>query len=246
MIEEATYNGLTVSMDVVTDFEKHRLESFFSKEPETIRWIDELMGAGEVFYDIGANVGVFTLYAALRHPELVVRAFEPAFHNYYRLCRNIEINRAGALAYCLALGDEPSSRAMDLASTESGSASHWFEGGASQREGATPAFSQGALTAPLDTLVDAFGFPVPQHVKVDTDGYEEHFVRGARQTLRDARLRSLLIEVTNSDGSRERIVRAMREAGFHEEHPLNSIPEHSRIRREQSGNAHIENIIFTR
>ncbi|RLE18048.1 MAG: hypothetical protein DRJ50_13390 [Actinobacteria bacterium] len=248
VIRTTRHNGLSISMEVQTDFERHRLESFFTKEPETIRWIDELMTSGESYFDIGANVGVFTLYAALRHGAgLDVRAFEPAYHNYYRLCRNLVLNQTRCvLAYCLALGGTTSSRAMQLVSNESGSASHSFEGGDSQREGTTTAFSQGAVTIPLDTLVGEFGLPVPQHLKVDIDGYEEEFVEGARETLSNGRVKSALIEVTDERGSKERIVRAMNAAGFHTEHPLNFIEDHSRVRRRKSGNSQIENIIFVR
>ncbi len=248
MIRTTRHNDLSISMEVETDFERHRLESFFTKEPETIRWIDELLRPGETFFDIGANVGVFTLYAALRHGAgLDVRAFEPAYHNYYRLCRNLVLNEAqGVLAYCLALGEKSTSRSLNLASTESGSACHAFEGGSSQREDGKTAFSQGAITISLDDLIEFFGFPVPQHLKVDIDGYEEAFVQGAKKTLVGERVRSMLIEVTDGDGCKDRIVDVMTQAGFNARHPLNFIEDHSRVRREKSGNPQIENIIFVR
>lgn len=248
MIKTAAQNGLEISMEVTTEFEQHRIDSFFDKEPETIRWIDELMQPGDTFYDVGANVGVFALYAAKRHGDaLDIRAFEPAYHNYFRLCRNIAINDlAHVLGYCIALGESAGSDSLQLVSTESGSASHSFEGGSSQRPDSGTVVSQGSLTLSLDELVAAFGLPSPQHVKVDIDGYEEAFLRGARNTLAEGSLKSLLIEVTNEGGSKDRIVRSMAGAGFHAEHPLNSIDGHSRVRRARSGNAHIENVIFTR
>ena len=56
-----------------------------------MRWIDD-MWPGSVFWDIGANVGVLTLYAAMRG-DLDVWAFEPAAVNYYNLVANCELNR---------------------------------------------------------------------------------------------------------------------------------------------------------
>src|SRR5688572_16327185 len=41
-----------------------RAASLFDKQPATIAWIDAFP-AGSVFWDIGANVGVYSLYAAL-------------------------------------------------------------------------------------------------------------------------------------------------------------------------------------
>ena len=34
------------------------------KEPETVRWIEEFVRPGDVFYDIGANVGAYSLIAS--------------------------------------------------------------------------------------------------------------------------------------------------------------------------------------
>ncbi len=57
------------------------------------------------FGDIGANVGVFSLYAAMKGHS--VQAFEPSPGNYYILCKNIEINKLdkNISAYCLAFND---------------------------------------------------------------------------------------------------------------------------------------------
>jgi hypothetical protein len=41
-----------------------RAVSMFTKEPETIAWIDEYVKEGDVFYDVGANIGNYSLYAA--------------------------------------------------------------------------------------------------------------------------------------------------------------------------------------
>jgi hypothetical protein len=61
------------------------------REPETIAWIDDFLMPSR-FWDIGANVGTYVLYAALR-PGVAVLAFEPAAASYAALCRNIEANR---------------------------------------------------------------------------------------------------------------------------------------------------------
>ena len=50
------------------------------------------MEPGSVFFDIGANVGVLTLYAETRG-DIEVWAFEPAAVNYYNLVANCELNQ---------------------------------------------------------------------------------------------------------------------------------------------------------
>ncbi len=67
-----------------------RARTILTKEPNSITWIDR-MEPGSVFFDIGANVGVLTLYAATRG-DIEVWAYEPAAVNYYNLVANCELN----------------------------------------------------------------------------------------------------------------------------------------------------------
>ena len=66
-----------------------RAETLLTKEPDTIQWIDSFEENSE-FWDIGANIGVYSLYGANR--KIKVTAFEPSASNYYILTKNIEIN----------------------------------------------------------------------------------------------------------------------------------------------------------
>src|SRR6266511_6314539 len=63
-----------------------RAESILTKEPDSLKWIDSIE-PGSAFWDIGANIGVLTLYAATRR-DLDGWAFEPAAVNYYNLTAN--------------------------------------------------------------------------------------------------------------------------------------------------------------
>src|SRR5215468_9399255 len=53
---------------------------FAMREPETLAWIDSFETPCR-FWDIGANIGVFSIYAGLR-PDVEVSAFEPAAASY--------------------------------------------------------------------------------------------------------------------------------------------------------------------
>ena len=70
-----------------------RAVTLFTKEPETIAWIDDRVLPGDVFYDIGANIGVFSLYSA-KVKKATVIAFEPHAKNYGILNENIFLNYA--------------------------------------------------------------------------------------------------------------------------------------------------------
>ena len=73
---------LPFKMIVETEIEKWRRDTFWEKEPETIAWIDD-MEPGEILFDVGANIGIYTLYAASRGVRVI--AIEPVFENYSRL-----------------------------------------------------------------------------------------------------------------------------------------------------------------
>ena len=63
-----------------------------AKEPWTVKWIETFL-PGDVFYDVGANVGAYSLLAAKANDGAVpVVAFEPSAPTYHDLCVNIALN----------------------------------------------------------------------------------------------------------------------------------------------------------
>ncbi|MDO8871641.1 MAG: FkbM family methyltransferase [Methanoregula sp.] len=64
-------------------------ETMFTKEPETIAWIDTL-SLPSTFWDFGANVGIYSIYAAKKGHFVV--CFEPSSREFKILQRNIELN----------------------------------------------------------------------------------------------------------------------------------------------------------
>ena len=80
--------------------------SFGTSETDTLKWIDA-MPEGSCFWDIGANIGVFSLCAA-HGKKAHVLAFEPAGGSFFVLNTNIELNRMSDIitGYCMAFSDE--------------------------------------------------------------------------------------------------------------------------------------------
>ncbi|PIW30980.1 MAG: hypothetical protein COW30_00750 [Rhodospirillales bacterium CG15_BIG_FIL_POST_REV_8_21_14_020_66_15] len=173
-----------------------RAQTLLTKEPETIEWIDTF-DDDEVLFDIGANVGVYTVYAAINRRTRVL-AFEPLAANYFLLNRNIEENRLSNTvnAYCLALNDTDGLDKFHVRDTGFGSAlSSFAEAVDHNGEAFTARFEQGMVGMSLDGFIAKFGPPFPNHVKIDVDGIEDKIVIGAKRTLADPRLRSLSIEL---------------------------------------------------
>jgi len=59
---------------------KNRMDRIMSKEPETITWINSFE-KDSVFFDVGANIGIYTLYSAVIR-ENTVYSFEPHSASY--------------------------------------------------------------------------------------------------------------------------------------------------------------------
>lgn len=258
MLQSVTKDRIKVKMDIATDIEKYRLKTLFSKEPETISWIKELMRPGDMFYDIGANVGVFSLFAALFHKNIGIRAFEPAYHNFNKLCVNILANNCQntITPYCLGLAAVSHFGVVNLIDVSSGSAGHRIDSlkyqsgiGSTKRESGEPfqpILKQGIFAAALDDLVQKYNFPSPHHLKIDIDGGEEEVLKGGTEILQQT-VQSVLIEIDDKEGFVENIIRSFMGArGFNTNHPINSQINHSKVRRAKEGKAHIKNIIFTR
>ncbi|BAS00149.1 putative protein [Blastochloris viridis] len=185
------------------------------REPDTVNWLNSIPD-GAVLWDIGANVGVFTLYAAVARGAEVI-AFEPSAANYYLLNRNIELNALDGRvrALCLAVARHPGIDTLNMITTDFGGALSAF-GTTTDSFGAEfqPAFRQGMVSFSLDDLAKS-QLPFPSHIKIDVDGIEKDIVEGGPAFFRDPRLRSAIIEL---DPARPDLVDAvgemMRSYGF--------------------------------
>jgi FkbM family methyltransferase len=174
----------------------HRAETLLTKEPETIEWIDGFE-ENSVFWDIGANVGTYSLYAGLKK-EVEVLAFEPAAPNLYVLNRNIEINQMDnkILAFGIAFNDVTRLDHFHMGNTEIGSALHSFSQTTDwQGKPFSPEFKQGMIGFTIDEFIRKFDPKFPTYIKIDVDGIENKIVEGGCETLADSRLKSMLVEL---------------------------------------------------
>jgi len=179
-----------------------RAETLLDKEPDMIRWIDGF-AADSVFWDVGANVGVFSLYASVRR-HVSVLSFEPSAANFHVLSRNIILNHLSdrITCYSVALSGKTELGVLNLASAAMGSSMSQFgQPGEMSRyagEGA-PGLAHGMVGFTMDDFIKQFGPPFPNYLKIDVDGLEWMILQGGIKTLSDPRLRSAMIELTVTD-----------------------------------------------
>ena len=178
---------------------------FVYDEPETVWWIDNVVRPGDCVWDVGANVGLYALYAALRvGAGGTVVAFEPAADNYAALCRNVALNPmpAEVQCFCAALADQTIAATLHLTSQDAGRAAHVFgrDEDAASRE-ARP-HTQSALGFSADGFLAQFGIRAPDHVKIDVDSIEERIVKGGAQAFSGAR--SIIVELNIGETAEDR------------------------------------------
>ncbi|MGE0445122.1 MAG: FkbM family methyltransferase [Vicinamibacterales bacterium] len=172
-----------------------RIRTLLTKEPETLDWISGF-GDDDTLWDVGANIGLYSLYAARRGVRVL--AFEPSAPNYYLLNRNIALNDlAGYIgAYCLAFAGKSGLDALYMTDAQLGGARNSF-GTAVDWRGLplVAGTTQATVGFRIDEFVRGFNPRFPTHLKIDVDGLESRIVEGAAETLADPRLRSVLIEL---------------------------------------------------
>jgi len=186
-----------------------RAMSALTRQPATIEWIDSFQ-PGSVFWDIGANVGVFSLYAALGTDTRVV-AFEPAAVNYFLLAANCEANKLFNQIDCLlvGIGRQRSIDRLEVSQFRSGR-SFSFRGKADEPY----ASRQAAVVLSIDELVEDYGLPCPNYIKVDAPGASEAIIAGAERTLGRHELLQVHLEIREQSKGGQRILDMLQRGGF--------------------------------
>jgi FkbM family methyltransferase len=193
------------------------VERFHSDEPETLKFIDQVSD-GETLWDIGANIGIYSLYAALR-PAVSVYAFEPSGFNFGVLVEHIALNEKSACIkpLCIALGDKTGIAELNMTNIESGHAGNALGEARNQFENFKTVFTQSIPAYTIDDFIEQFHLQAPDHIKLDVDGIEPKILAGAEKTLRN--VKSILIEVEgeNAEHADTLIEPHLHRAGFEED-----------------------------
>jgi FkbM family methyltransferase len=194
--------GQNVSFFVPNSLTKWRVETFFSKEPETLDWIDNFEnGEGKkiIFWDIGGNIGLYSIYAALKYQNIDVTTFEPSTSNLQTLSRNISINKLNEkIKICqIPLTNKNNSFLMMKESQfEEGGALHVFgenfdfEGNKFIEKNSYKIYGTS-----INYLLDNKILETPDYIKIDVDGIEHLILLGANKHLQNSKIKSLSIEI---------------------------------------------------
>ena len=236
-----------------SELEEWRAKTLLTKEPETIAWLDAYLGeqrrdrsSERVLFDVGANVGIYSIYAAAHHGSEVY-AFEPVVENFARL----EVNRALNACECLhpfqiAVGARNGLVDLFLKDARIGNSGAQIHAAVDELGAAfTPVAARKVLALSLDCLTEQLGLPFPTLIKIDIDGLEDQVLAGASKVLANPRLASILVEL-NSGPALERATQLLAGHGFERDASFDALENHSSKRRRQNQANVAENVVFSR
>ena len=177
---------------------KWRVSTFFNKEPETLDWIDNFKKKDIIFWDIGANVGLYSIYASTVHKKIKVYSFEPSFLNLNILSRNIFINnlQSKVRIFQLPLNNKYFNFSqMNETTLSNGGAFSGFRNNLKIYEGKKILNSYQILGVSLDTLIENKILDLPDYIKIDVDGLEHLILVGFSRFASKKKIKSILLEI---------------------------------------------------
>jgi FkbM family methyltransferase len=199
------------------DIQLWRAKTTFTKEPGTIKWLLDEVKKGDLFIDVGANIGIYTVLASkLVGKNGQVCAIEPHIPTAHALIENIKKNNLDNVIILTTPLYDLHNKIVEfnyfsLQSGMSGSQlGHTFS---ENMEPFVPELKEIKLTTTLDALFfDLHVFkPKRTHIKIDVDGNEKSILQGAKEILEDKLVHSFQIECHYKNN----IPKFMKEYGYH-------------------------------
>jgi len=220
-----------------------RAKTFWSKEPETIEWLNFYANQKKVacrtLVDVGANVGIYTLYWCSLSIKSFAVSVEPFGANFKLLVSNIEMNEFTSRVKLVnkPLSSQNGYGVYEISDYRPGSSSFRFNFDNNINLSKLNLIE--SLT--LDSLLSkTLG---PKILKIDVDGNDFDILKGAELSLKNNDIISVLIE--SPEEQQFKIRKYLNEFGYKADYRFNDIKNHSDIRRKYKGNVE-RNRVYTK
>lgn len=186
--------GVTFTAPNQTVFRRNKRR--FETERGEISDLLEEINKNDVFFDIGANAGLYTLFVGRQYPSVDVTAFEPYPPNVRLLKRDIERNNLRNVdVWEVALSD--SEGTIEFSQPEKEDAGYGSSSIRSDTNNSDPAVE--VATRSGDELISHGEVPAPNIVKIDVEGAEPLVIDGMENALAQPECRLVYCEVHRSD-----------------------------------------------
>ena len=239
-----------ILFNIHSDLEKYRIDSFYEKEPETIVWIENCMSSHEfespIFFDIGANIGIFSLYAASVNEKSRVFSFEPSPKNFSSLIDNITINNYhNVYPSYFAVSSKSEFTNLFIPDDRPGNSGAQINYPVDENGlEFNPKAIIPMLKVSIDTILNSLNIPSPNYVKIDVDGHEDDIIDGLLPFIKATSFRSLLVEVNGEDKLRN-LEQLFKRHDLIRDQEYETFKNHSSIRRAKNGSS-ARNIVFSK
>lgn len=204
-IQDLTVDGISASFEEAKDFGGDVVRRSLRRERDVLTdlIVDEL-GVDETFLDVGANIGLYSCFAARKASRGRVIAIEPYPPNATQLQRNLGLNALPSSFRIERVALSDTGGSIGFMSPEAGSVGTET---ASMDSDAT-GFRVESVTG--DVLFEREGYPDPEVVKVDVEGAELEALDGMANLLSEPRCRVVYCEV-HREGADEHPIDAVRD-----------------------------------
>lgn len=236
-----------------SELTEFRAETFWTKEPETLAWIGTMLSNSterqQYFVDVGANIGIYSLFAAAKSPNCKILAIEPFEVNFAELIRNVALNGFEDRICCVhgALADFSGVRKLIVTDDRCGSTGATVVQDVQQFDQIrSTARHQDVRVFRGDELITDFievDRPGSILMKVDTDGDELSILHGVYNLLSANKIESILCETQLANQTE--ITTFLQNFQMIEDERFNDIIDHSTHRRTHLGKPE-RNVIYSR
>jgi len=205
-LQERSYKTIKIANKEIIFFVPNqmtnwRVDTYFTKEPETLKWIDNFEKKESlIFWDIGANIGLYSIYNSLKNVNSTTIAFEPSSSNLRVLTRNISINNL-----------ENNIKVVPIPLTDKENVfqemreKNFLEGGALNSFGVKfdfegkefePKTRYSLLGTTMNYFIENSILEIPDYIKIDVDGIEHLILEGGNKFLSNKKVKSISIEMS--------------------------------------------------
>ena len=210
-------NKKIIKFYIPSNLVEWRVETIFDKEPETLQWIEGFKNHEKeiIFWDIGANIGLYSIYAACMHENIKIISFEPSVLNTNILARNISENNLNdkiIINQIPLTNKENSFLEMRETFVEEGASLSTF-GEKFNYEGKEfkSKINYKIFGTTINYFIENKILKIPNYIKIDVDGIEHLIIEKADKVLERPELKSILIEVNENFKEQEHLVKKIME-----------------------------------